>query len=732
MGSKIRKVKKRDGSEVTFDVGRIEIAIQKAIMATGKKDGIQAKKLADLVVDAIDEEVQPGDLPSIEEIQDIVERVLIQEGDPEVAKAYILYREKRKEIREEKEIILQGKKTQTTLSSNALKVLEKRYLKKDEEGNLVETPEQMFLRVAKNIAKADRKYDKKANVKKTENEFYEMMAFLDFLPNSPTLMNAGDKIQQLSACFVLPVEDSMESIFEAVKNTALIHKSGGGTGFNFSRLRPKGDMVLSTKGVSSGPLSFMGVFDAATQTIKQGGKRRGANMGILRVDHPDILEFITAKEKEGILANFNISVGITEKFMKAAEKNELFGLCNPYDRKVIKTIPARQIFDLIVTMAWKNGEPGIVFLDRLNKDNPTPKLGEIESTNPCGEQPLLPYESCNLASINLAQMVRAGKIDWAKLKEVVWSGVHFLDNVIDMNHYPLPIIGEQTRKTRKIGLGVMGYADLLMQMEIPYDSEKAIKIARRIMKFIDDEAKKASVTLARKRGVFPAFKGSVYDTGKKEDRVRNATRTTIAPTGTISMIADCSSGIEPNFAICFTKHVLDGEQLLYINKHFEEIAKKRGFYSKELIVRVAEQGSLEGFHEVPEIIKRYCKISHQISPIWHVKTQDAFQRHTNNAVSKTVNFPNSATTKDVEDVYLLSYKLGCKGVTIYRDGSRDLQVLNLETTRNKKEEEKRKKETNKSETNPKKTGICPECKSKLNFSEGCVTCQKCGYSACSV
>ncbi len=1571
VAASIKKIRKRDGTTTPYDKQRIVSAIHKAIVATGKKDGPEAERLTDRVHETLAAE-HVNAIPTIEAVQDVVERILIAEGDPDVAKAYILYREKRRELREEKAIILHGRATKSKLSPNALKVLEKRYLKKDAEGNLVETPEQMFLRVAKNIARADKNYDKNADVKATASSFYEMMANLDFVPNSPTLMNAGDKIQQLSACFVLPVEDSMESIFDAVKNTALIHKclnkntrvltdhgllnlntlsdghhttvatdeghaqlagyhdtgvkdtltlttehgysiegspehrlraidengdyvwqrldeirkgswlclqpggwekgttdlgtysfipkkgrnhtsfspkiyelppkltqnlsyvigywlgdgsfhqdglrftisskdhdrliaikeiikeetgiegrahlekkkstyelmfasvqlldwwrnhlniakknarnaripefifqttkenanaflcglfdadgcvrekgciclttaskqlsqdvqqlllalgvptkitllhnkqygpahqlqvttktgqktftenigfrserkknrleainpeklfirgdtlphqglklrqwfdaqeksgnwkttfyrrygdvmstknrqprrqigrhkaqtltkkydisplsqilnkgqfytkvasiqktrsptadltipqnntylangfvshnSGGGTGFNFSHLRPKGDMVLSTKGVSSGPISFMGVFDAATQTIKQGGKRRGANMGILRVDHPDIIDFITCKETEGVLANFNISVGLTEKFMKAVEKDQPFDLINPHDGSKAKTIPARQIFDLIVTSAWKNGEPGIIFLDRINRDNPTPNLGDIESTNPCvtgdtlvstehgfqsisslsqtdesfltltddratpitpqipggttsllatqgvtlrtatkawhtgwkevykittkdgyslnatkdhkilttrgwrrvddltvkdtlliqsgdgrftekrtlpftptreyrgangrryslplpatwskelghvlgwlvgdgwlregdkdcrvgftfgrddhealshlkpildgwygrrvraiprsnnvthlsyhskyfvqffsklgvkactagekevpqslytaprdavvgflqalftadgtvnyhegksayirltsksrtllegaqlllvnfgvkstlydrsrpprdsfshesvdgrhrtyqrdgicfeleisqdsvprfldcigflgfrhadkirslqskayhkdrfespvtditslgveavydlhqpdthsfigggivvhncGEQPLLPYESCNLGSINLAQMLQDGKIDWQKLKDITWRGVHFLDNVIDMNKYPLPAIAERTRETRKIGLGLMGYADLLMQLDIPYDSDKAIRLARKLMKFIDDEAKKASVDLAKKRGVYPAFKGSRYDTGKKGDRVRNATRTTIAPTGSISMIADCSSGIEPNFAICFTKHVLDGEQLLYINKYFEDIARRRGFYSKELMMRVAESGSLEGFAQIPADVKRSCVISHQIKPEWHVKTQAAFQRYTNNAVSKTVNFPNHATTQDVEDVYLLSYRLGCKGVTIYRDGSRDLQVLNLEATR-KKREEQRKQESAKAPANPKKTGVCPECGARMHFSEGCVTCAKCGYSACSV
>ncbi len=665
------KIKKRDGRVVDFDKQKIASAILRATQTANKENTLKPQELAEKITSEIKKFLE---IPTVEQVQDLVEKTLMEEGHHETAKAYILYRQKHKEISEIRTAMLDGKTTTLKLSENSLMVLRDRYLRKDDEGKVSETPEELFMRVAENIAQAEKLYNK--DVEQAKQEFYQAMANLEFLPNSPTLMNAGNEKQQFMSCFVLPVGDSIEEIFDALKYQAIIHKTGGGTGFSFSRLRPKGDYVKSLAGVSAGTTGFMKIFDAATQAIIQGGKRKGANMAILRIDHPDIIEFITLKENQEIMQNFNLSVGITAKFMEAVKKEQDYELIHPKTKEVIRKINAKHVFDLIVLTSWKTGDPGVVFLDRMNneKSNPTPTLGEIETTSPCGENPLLPYESVGMGAINLAKIVEQGKVNWEKLRKMVQTAAHFLDNMIDTNKYPIPQTEYMSKMNRKIGLGIMGFADMLFQLKIKYDSEKAVEIAKETMKFISAEADNASIELAKTRGAFPNYKISIYKTKKQ---IRNATRTAISPTGTRSIIADCSPGIEPIYALSYTKRVMEGKELLCVNPYFEKIAKEKGFYTEELMKKIANKGTIQDIEEIPKEIKEIFRMNYDINPYWQIKIQAAFQEFIDCAVSKTVNFPKWVTTKEVSETFMQAYDLGCKGITIYRDGSRTEQVMNI-------------------------------------------------------
>jgi len=666
----IQKVVKRDGRVVDFDKEHIRTAISKAFIALKEetpKIFIDADIITENVCCRLDK-----DMMKVEEIQNIVEEELMK-TEPKIAKAYILHRQKRTEIRKAKVMI--GIEDDLKLPLNSLLVLASRYLLKDEAGKIIETPKQMFIRVAKFIAEADLKFGKTAEqVEDLKNSFYELMSSLTFLPNSPTLMNAGTNLGQLSACFVIPIADDIMSIMKAVTMTAIIHKSGGGTGFSFSRIRPMGDVVQSTGGIASGALSFMRIFDVVTDVIKQGGKRRGANMGILRCDHPEIEGFITMKNTEGYMSNFNISVAITDKFMEAVKNNKLWHLINPRTGKAVYALPAISLWNQIVYQAYRNGEPAIVFIDRINEFNPVSDEF-IEATNPCGEQPLSACESCNLGSINLTKFVRNGDIDWDRLVKAVHLAIHFLDNVIEMNSYPFKEIEDATLRNRKVGLGIMGFADLLIHLKIPYNSNDAVALAERIIKFIQVEARKESERLGLERGSFPNFEKSIFKT--KYKAMRNATVTTIAPTGTISEIAGCSSGIEPLFAITYVRNVEEtlGYDLKTINEQFENECIKNGIYSDSIIESVSGKSSIQDVLTIPVDIKKIFVTAHDIQPEWHVKIQAAFQKYTDNAVSKTINFPNKATPDDVENAFKLAYDLGCKGITVYRDASRQHQVI---------------------------------------------------------
>lgn len=673
----IKFIKKRDGSLEAFDKNKILYAVERAFFEVRPNQMKMAKKITEEAIHILQHAIMKGkveEIPTVEDVQDAVEQALKKTKD--VLAAYRDYRNKKTKARLfMKELGISDAK----ITLNAIVVLEERYLLRDKNGNIIETPAQLFKRVASHVASAEKKYN--GDVTKIEKIFYNMMARSEFLPNSPTLFNAGTPKGQLSACFVLPVNDSLESIFTAVKQMALIEQTGGGVGFSFSNLRPKGDIVKSTKGVASGPCSFMRIFDVATDVIKAGGKRRGALIGILRVDHPDIMSFINAKmpiNGQYYLSNFNISVAITNKFMDAVKKNRLYPLINPRNGAIVRYEKARKVWDAIINAAWRTGDPGVIFIDEINKMNPLSDLGKIESTNPCGEIPLYPYESCNLGSINLVRMLKKEgdkyEIDWNKLGETVDYAVRFLDDIIDVNSYPLPEIEQATKANRKIGLGVMGFADMLLLLGVSYNSKKALKIAERLMVFIEERSHKASQELGRERGSFPNFEKSKWKKiGYKT--MRNATVTAIAPTGTISIIAGVSSGIEPLFAVAFVRDVLGGRRLLEINPIFERIAKENGFYSTSLMMEIAKTGSIQHIKRIPKRIRELFLTAHEIPLSQHVKMQAAFQRHVDNSVSKTINLPHDASPKDVRKAYEWAYKLKCKGVTVYRYGSKPEQVL---------------------------------------------------------
>ena len=674
----IKSIIKRDGRIVDFDLKKIEDAIFQAAETVGGKDRNLAHSLAVKVLELLQKKFK--DKPTVDNVQDLVEKILIEEGHARTAKAFILFRHQKDQERERRALIVGRENEDANLefSNEALKVLERRYLIRNPEGTVIETPKGMLQRVAKNIAAAEKLYGAtKEEMKKTEEEFYIIMSDLKFLPNSPTLMNAATITQQLSSCFVLPVEDNISGIFGALKDAALIHQRGSGTGFSFSRLRAKGDFVRSNAGVAAGPVAFMKVYDKALEAIKQGGIRPGANMAVLRVDHPDIIRFIEAKRGTGRLKNFNLSVAVTDRFMKAVEEDREYYLTNPRSEKYVGRMKARDVFAMIIQNAWKNGDPGLLFIDEINRKHPGKHLGEIETTNQCGEAPLLPYEGIVLGSINLNKFIddKKNDADWTELEKAIRTAVHFLDNVIDMNSYPTKKIEEETKRTRKFGLGMMGFADLLSKLKIKYDSEPALEFADKLMHFIKTTAYQKSSELAEKRGVCPAWKDS--DHHKAERKMRNMTCISVSPTGTISILADASSGCEPFFAISFHNAVMGDTNLVYLNKTFEKISKERGFYTPELISKIAREGNIQNCKEIPKDVRDIFVTAQDIDPEWHIKMQSTIQKHVDNSISKTINFPRTASIKDVENAYLSAWKAKCKGITIYRDGSYEDQVINI-------------------------------------------------------
>ena len=666
-------VRKRDGSVQPYDRARIVDAVDEAAVATGVDDASLGTRVAQRVEAALGD----VDVAAVERIQDNVEASLIALGASGVAKAYIVYRSDRADVRRAAGAL--GVRDDLKLGLDVVKILEARYLRRDESGRVVETPGELFARVAREVAAAERRFGGDEDARRFEARFRDAMCAREFLPNSPTLMNAGTRMGQLAACFVLPVEDSIDGIFGSLGAMAKIHQSGGGTGFSFSRLRPRGDIVSSTGHVASGPVSFMTIFDATTDVIRQGGRRRGANMGVLRCDHPDILEFIRAKADAASFRNFNISVAVTDAFMEAAAAGAEYDLRNPRTGEPAARANARDVMDLIAASAWESGEPGLLFIDAINRANPTPTIGEIETTNPCGEQPLLSYESCVLGSVNLSACVsrsqgRSG-IDYEKLAALVALGVRFLDDCIETSRFPLAEIEEATLANRKVGLGIMGFADLLFELETAYDSDEAVALAEDIMSFVNGKAIATSRDLARERGAFPNYERSVW-AGRGEP-MRNAAVTSVAPTGTLALIADTSSGIEPRFALVGLRSLLAGSKMLRTVPSFERELAATTDDPEPVLAEVARRGSVRGMDGVDERLRRVFCNAHDVAPEWHVRIQAAFQRHTDSAVSKTINLPTHASPANVKEAYRLAHELGCKGITVYRDGSRPDQVLSV-------------------------------------------------------